>query len=249
MDDVITDFPPPSRFLPEDLNNFTPPTPAVTSPVINFSSPLDFSKFSSPSLLIVAISYPSVHFLSHLSSTTPLGTLVLSNNQSCDIVTLNNAATNPITIVLVRSPVPPERAHEVAKLLVGGGNNAISPQSVLILDSIRSCNFRGKLSSDEAAAFKLENGECVVKGVDYYPSGSIADGLGASVLSRCAMKKIRGCLYLSWPDFGLPVMSIVKAAVAGDVLRGVDCSTDSKFEDEYLKVCRKKALLDSDMYA
>ncbi|KAI9075616.1 hypothetical protein K1719_042416 [Acacia pycnantha] len=61
----------------------------------------------------------------------------------------------------------------------------IAPKRVVILDSIHSQNYRGRLSSDEAFAFKLETAaerkigvdEKFLKGLEYYPSGIVVDGL------------------------------------------------------------------------
>ncbi|MFX6573829.1 hypothetical protein ABTG52_12745, partial [Acinetobacter baumannii] len=140
MDDVITDIPPPSRFLLEDLNNFTPPPPSLPSPFLVFSSAESKKNFS-PSILIIAISTPSLHFLHHLSSKNLVGTLVLPEipfagnavqpslaDKSCNIYTLNDADKS-IMIVLVQFPVTSERSHAVAKLLIG---DRIIPERVLI---------------------------------------------------------------------------------------------------------------------
>lgn len=266
MDDVITDIPPPSRFLLEDLNNFTPPPPSLPHPFLVFSSS-DSNKSFNPSLLVIAVSSPSLHFLHHLSPKTLIGTLVLPEvpfsgnslepalkDKSCNIYALNDGDKS-IMIVLVQFSVTPERSHALAKLLIG---EKISPQRVLILDSVKSCNFRGKLSPDDTIAFKLETSlekkssdagdSPLVKGLDYYPSGSIVDGLGAALLSRCQLKKIKGTLCVSWPDLGMPVMSLVKSILVKGVLNGVKYSIDAGYEVEYLKLSHRKDRVDSDLY-
>ncbi|KAI3467183.1 hypothetical protein Pfo_023846 [Paulownia fortunei] len=266
MDDVITDIPPPSRFLLEDLNNFTPPPPPLPSPFLVFSS-TDSKKSFYPSTLIIAMSSPSLHFLHHLSSKTLIGTLVLPEipiagnsvepslrDKSCNIYALSDA-DKLIIIVLVQYSVTSERAHAVARLLIG---EKIIPQRVLILDSVQSHNFRGKLSPDETIAFKLETSlerkisdagdSSRVKGVDYYPSGSVVDGLAAALLSRCQLKKIKGTLCVSWPDLGVPVMSLVKSLLVRDVLTGINYTIDGDYEDEYLRLSRRKDRIDSDLY-
>ncbi|KAL8035288.1 hypothetical protein ABFX02_12G087800 [Erythranthe guttata] len=267
MDDVITDLPPPSRFLLEDLNNFTPPPPHLPSPFLVFSSP-NSNKIFRPSILIIALSSPSLHFLHHLSPKTLIGTIILPEiplsgnaiepslkNKSCNIYTLDKNADETIMIALVQFSVTSDRAHAVSKLLIGG---KINPQRVLILDSVERRNFRGKLSSDEAIAFKLvtssergnltAGGSSVVKGLDYYPSGSVVDGLGAALLSRCELKKTKGTLCVSWPDLGVPVMNLVKSLLVKDVLTGVSYSDDGDYEAEYLKLSRRKDRVDSDLY-
>ncbi|KAK4430137.1 hypothetical protein Salat_1314400 [Sesamum alatum] len=266
MDDVITDIPPPSRFLLEDLNNFTPPPPPLPSPFLVFSS-ADSKKGFQPSLLIIAMSSPSLHFLHHLSSKTLVASLVLPEipfagnsvepslkDKSCNIYALNDAE-KLIMIVLVQFSVTPERAHAVAKLLIG---EKIIPERVLILDSVQSRNFRGKLPPDETIAFKLETSlerknsdagdSSLVKGLDYYPSGSIVDGLAAALLSRCQLKKIKGTLCVSWPDLGFPVMSLIKSLLVRDVFAGINYTTDGDYEDEYLRLSRRKDRIDSDLY-
>lgn len=152
----------------------------------------------------------------------------------------------------VQITVPPERAHSVAKLLIGG---QIAPKNVLILESVQSRNFRGKLSSDEPFAYKLEtsekrknkSGEPLLKGVDYFPSGSVVEGLSAALLSQCEMKKVEGTLYVSWPEFGGPVLSLVKSLLLKDVIPNVDYRVDD--EVAYSRLGRMKdRFLDSELY-
>ncbi|OIT24250.1 PREDICTED: uncharacterized protein LOC109216352 [Nicotiana attenuata] len=269
MEDILTEIPPPSRFFLEDLNNFCPPSPPLPSPFLLFSTP-DQEKFSRPSLLIVALSSPSLQVFHHLSSKALVGTLILPEipfsgnsiepslkDKSCNIYALNEA-DNLIMIVSVQYPVTAERSHAVAKLLIG---EQIIPGKVLILDSIRSNNFRGKLSPDEAFAFKLESSaerkakadghqdSPLVKCADYLPSGSVVDGLAAALLSRCQLKKIRGTLCVSWPEAGISVISLVKSLLLKDVLSGVNHINVGDLEEEFLKLGRNKDfLLDSELY-
>ncbi|KAK9275348.1 hypothetical protein L1049_022612 [Liquidambar formosana] len=155
MEDVVTDIPPPSRFFQEDLNNFTPPSPPLPSPFLLFSHP-NPDKFFRPSLLIIAISSPSLLVFHHVSSKTLIGSLILPEipfsgnsiepslgDKSCNIYSLN-CADNLILLISVQCSVAAERCHLVAKLLIG---EQIIPERVLILDSVQSRNFRGKLLS------------------------------------------------------------------------------------------------------
>ncbi|KAI7996126.1 Peroxidase 11 [Camellia lanceoleosa] len=245
MEDVITAVPPPSRFFLEDLNNFTPPSPPIPPPFLLFSTP-NQSKPICPSLLIIALSSPSLHFFHHISTKTLIGSVILPEipfsgntiepslrDKSCNIYTLTEN-DNLIVIVSVQYQVSAERSHAVAKLLIG---EQIVPEKVLILDSIQSRNFRGKLSPDETFAFKLEtsqqrkrlgNDGCgdssLLKGIDYFPSGSMVDGLSAALLGQCQMKKIKGTLCVSWPEFGGSVASLVKSLLLKDVLPGFEYS-------------------------
>lgn len=80
-------------------------------------------------------------------------------------------------------------------------------------------NHRGLLSSDRAVAFKLESlaerkradGEKkLLDGLEYYPSGSVVDGLGAAILGRCQVLNIRASLCVSWPQFDGSVVLLLK---------------------------------------
>lgn len=201
-----------------------------------------------------------------MSSKTLIGTLILPEipftgnsvepslrDKSCNIYALNDA-DKMIMIVLVQFSVTSERANAVARLLIG---EKIIPQRVLILDSVQRHNFRGRLSPDETIAFKLDTSlerkqsganDSLVKGLDYYPSGSVVDGLAAALLSRCQLKKIKGTLCVSWPDLGIPVMSLVKSLLVRNVLTGINYTIDGDYEDEYLRLSRRKDRVDSDLY-
>ncbi|KAF3781878.1 hypothetical protein EJ110_NYTH35559 [Nymphaea thermarum] len=64
MEDVITDFPPPSCLFLDDLNNFSSLPHPLPSPFLLLSNPNPNAEPSSllePFLLIVAVSRPSRH--------------------------------------------------------------------------------------------------------------------------------------------------------------------------------------------
>lgn len=134
----------------------------------------------------------------------------------------------------VQYPITPERSHAVAKLLIG---EQIQPERVLILDSIQSRNFRGKLSRDEMFACKLETSSetsrdsPLLKGVDYFPSGSMVDGLGAALLAKCQMRNIEGTLLVSWPETGLAAKSLVKSILQKIFLPDAYFTNTGKEED------------------
>ncbi|CAI9785325.1 unnamed protein product [Fraxinus pennsylvanica] len=220
-----------------------------------------------PSLLIVAMSSPSLHFLHHLSSKTLIGSLILPEfpfsgnsvepslgDNSCNIYALNHS-DKLIMIALVQYSVTAERSHAVAKLLIG---EQIIPERVLILDSVQSRNFRGKLSPDDVFAVKLETSlerrssdtgySPLIKGLDYFPSGSVVEGLAAALLSQCQLKKIKGTLFVSWPHFGVSVISLIKSLLLRDVFTGISTSSDVDLENEYLRFTRSKDRLDSELY-
>ncbi|KAL3501584.1 hypothetical protein ACH5RR_036033 [Cinchona calisaya] len=264
MEDVITDIPPPSRFFLEDLNIFTPPSASLPSPFLLFSTS-KHRKPLRPSLLIIALSHPSLHLFHHLSSKDLIGTLILPEipfsgnsiepslrDKSCNIYTVHNADES-IIIVSFQYPVTADRSHAVAKLLIG---EQIIPERVLILDSVQSRNFRGKLSrDDDAFAFKLEttserngvNSSPLIAGLDYFPSGSMVDGLPAALLAQCQLRKIKGTLCLSWPEFGISSKLLVQSIVL-KVLPGLDLASVANDDDLCLKISRDKDLLDSELY-
>ncbi|XP_047306865.1 uncharacterized protein LOC124910282 [Impatiens glandulifera] len=233
MEDVITAPAPPSRFFLDDLNNFASPSPPLPSPFLLFSSPTDLQTPLRPPLLIIAVSSPSLQIFFNLSKKTHIGTLILPEipfsgnsiepslgDKSCNIYSMDE-----IMIVTVQYSVAAERSHAVAKLLIGGGQ--IVPERVLILDTVQNKNYRGKLSPDESIAFKLETSverkrindeQAIVKGIGgYFPSGSVLDGLAAALIGRCEVKKIKGALFVSWPETGRPVLSLLKTLLT-DVL-------------------------------
>jgi len=133
-----------------------------------------------------------------------------------------------VILISVQCPIAAERSHIVSKLLIGG---EIVPQRVVVLDSVQSRNFRGKLSPDETFAFKLETSSerkglgDGFKGLEYFPSGSMVDGLGAALLGRCQMRNIKGSLCVTWPEFGGDVVSLVKSLLVDNVLPALDLST------------------------
>lgn len=267
MDDVLTDIPPPSRFSDEDLNIFTPPSPLLPTPFIVLSDPYA-NETLRPSLLIFAMSYPSLHIFHHVSSKKLIGTLILPEipfsgntvapslkDKSCNIYALNDTE-KLVLLVCVQFHVPAERCHVVSKLML---TEKIVPEKVLILDSIQIQKFRGKLSRDDSVAYKLETslerkrlGESpgvpsLLKDVHYFPSGSVVDGLAAALLARCQIRNIRGILCVSWPEFGKPVMQLVRSLIIKDVLPDFDLSSTSYDESEKSS-WPKNPLLDTELY-
>lgn len=155
-------------------------------------------------------------------------------------------------MVSVQLPVSPERSNLVSRLLVG---QDIVPERVIILDSIQSRNFRGRLSPDEALAAKLETSSEKKAAIasrlklDYFPSGSVVDGLSASLLSRCQLKNIRGALVVSWPEFDPSVVRFL-GALLKSIVPGLDVASVGKDLEKYSSRTglKKDAWLDSDLY-
>lgn len=91
----------------------------------------------------------------------------------------------------------------MAKTLQAG----IKAERVLVLDAIRAGNFRGRVDVEEGMVFKLESEEerrrnvnQNLKTVEYLPTGSVMDGIGAAVLAECQMRKVRGTIVATWPE-------------------------------------------------
>lgn len=111
---------------------------------------------------------------------------------------------------------------------------------------------------DEPFAYKLETSEkrknrseesLVLEDVNYFPSGSVVEGLSAALLSRCEMMKMEGTLCVSWPEFGRPVSSLVRSLLIKNVLPNVDHQVDNEDDMAYLRLGRMKdRFLDSELY-
>ncbi|KAJ0237939.1 hypothetical protein HA466_0244580 [Hirschfeldia incana] len=265
MEDVLTENPPPSRFFQEDLNNFASLSPEqpLPSPFILFSNPKPQLPLK-PSLLIIALSSPSLYISHGLPSKSLIGTLILPElpfsgntvepslqDRSCNIYSLSDNGS--VLLVSVQLPVSPERSNLVSRLLVGGQD--IVPERVVILDSVQSRNFRGRLSPDEALAAKLETSAekkaaaASRLNLDYFPSGSVVDGLGAALLSRCQLKNIRGTLVVTWPEFDPSVVRFV-GALLKSIVPSLDIKSVDKDVEKYSSRAglKKDAWVDSDLY-
>nr|CAD1843280.1 unnamed protein product [Ananas comosus var. bracteatus] len=221
MEDVLTETPPPSRFFPEDLDNFATPPPHLPSPFLLLNpnpNPNTNSPLLNPSLLLIAISAPSLFLLHRTAPKTLVGNLFLPEiplsgnaalapsprDRSCNLYAVDRPGSSPAVLAAVQYPVAPERSRAVAKSLLGG----VGAERVLILDAIRSENYRGRLAVDEALVFKLEtaeqrrSGDPVVRGVEFLPSGSVMDGLGAAILAECQVRRVKATLLATWPESG-----------------------------------------------
>ncbi|KAG0535906.1 hypothetical protein BDA96_03G018200 [Sorghum bicolor] len=221
MEDVITDVPPPSRFSPDDLDNFAAP-PAQPTPILvvspNPSPP-------TPRLLIVFISPTS---LALLASPPPLHASLLLPD-----LPLHPHSHAPIRVYLhpsgallaaAHGAVPAHRARAAAKALV----SRLQPEEVLVLDAVRSGSYRGRLAADEPVEGKLETRAARARGgvgaaravAALAPPGSVVDGLGAAVLAECEIRGKAASMVVTWPAGARPAEFVVTRRVAEEI--GVD---------------------------
>ncbi|RYR56440.1 hypothetical protein Ahy_A05g022140 isoform A [Arachis hypogaea] len=115
MEDVITEASPPSRFLEEDLNTFTPPSPPVTPfPSLHFPQQQPLT----PKLLIIALSPISLSlFHPHLlpPSVPLLASLTLPNTNP---ITLSPLTPNSF-LLSVPSSIPSHHSHAIGSVVDG----------------------------------------------------------------------------------------------------------------------------------
>jgi hypothetical protein len=222
MEDVVTAAPPPSRFAPDDLDNFAapPPQPApilVVSP--NATAP-------APRILIVLISPTSLALLRHLPSPPPLHASLLLPDlalQSRDPVRVYLHPSGAL-LAAAHGAVPAHRARAAARALV----STLRPEEVLVRDAVQSGAYRGRLAADEPVEGKLETraarrrgGADAAKGVAALaPPGSVADGLGAAVLAECEIRGMAASMVLTWPANAGPAEFGVTRRLAAEL--GVD---------------------------
>ncbi|KAK9112898.1 hypothetical protein Scep_020417 [Stephania cephalantha] len=258
MEDVLTEAPPPSRFFDEDLNIFASPPPPLPSPFLILPNPNPNPPIHTP-LLIIAASPAAIHLLRGVPGKNLVGSLVLPENHfaaapigasagqnSIDIFSIDDDGGESVVVLiaLAQCPISDERARAVAKVLIGG----VSAEKVLILGRLQSCNFRGKVPPDEELGFKLETAEQrasstpLIEGFGgWFPSGSVVDGFCAAVLSECQLRRIKGTLWVTWPEFGASAVSVVKKLLK-KVLPGVEIGSELGFD-------RFKSSFDSELYA
>ncbi|KAI3817138.1 hypothetical protein L1987_10927 [Smallanthus sonchifolius] len=73
-------------------------------------------------------------------------------DKSCNLYAISHASES-IVLASFQYSASAERTHSVAKMLIG---QQIVPERVLIFDSVQSRNFRGRISTDDTFAMKLE---------------------------------------------------------------------------------------------
>ncbi|KQK03321.1 uncharacterized protein LOC100843449 [Brachypodium distachyon] len=221
MDDVVTDAPPPSRFSPDDLDNFAVPPPQPTPILVVSPNPSP-----APRLLIVLISPTSLALLP--SPPPPLhASLLLPDlplHQSQPPIRVYLHPSSGTLLAAAHGAVPAHRARAAARSLV----SALQPEEVLVLDAVRSGAYRGMLAADEPVEGKLETraarrrgGVGAAKGVAVLaPPGSVMDGLGAAVMAECEIRGRAASMVVTWPAAARPSDFGVMRRVATEL--GVD---------------------------
>ena len=270
--DPLTDLPPPSRFDLDELSNFsfhglhTPPPPYIS---------LDDHRHGlgqlplRPSILIVSASSASFHLFHNLHDKLPLGSIVLPPSPSpplpdsssppqdpslrseivCDLCYLSKDEGKTSAVVMsVPKSVPEERTYALAKLLL----DSIVPERLLILASVQMENFRGRLTADDHAIFRMETAtQRSEKGADrtnledfpYFPSGSVVSGLPAAILTRCHIHGIKARALFSWPDSGPSAPTRLVSA-----LKRFSETKNTDFSSSLTVPFRKKSVSDLDIY-
>ncbi|KAG2594840.1 uncharacterized protein LOC120705582 [Panicum virgatum] len=219
MEDVVTAVPPPSRFSPDDLDNFAAPPPQPTPILVVSPSPSP----PAPRLLIVLISPTS---LALLASPPPLHASLLLPDLPLQPHAPIRVYLHPSGALLAAAhgAVPAHRARAAAKALV----SKLQPEEVLVLDAVRSASYRGRLAADEPVEGKLETraarargGVSAARGVPALaPPGSVVDGLGAAVLAECEIRGKAASMVVTWPAGARPAEFAVMRRVAAEL--GVD---------------------------
>ncbi|CAO2175106.1 unnamed protein product [Urochloa humidicola] len=220
MEDVVTDVPPPSRFSPDDLDNFAAPPPQPTPILV--VSPIPSTP--APRLLIVLISPTALALLA--SPRPPLHASLLLPDLPLQPHGPVRVYLHPSGALLAAAhgAVPAHRARAAAKALV----SKLQPEEVLVLDAVRSESYRGRLAADEPVEGKLETraarrqgGVGAARGAAALaPPGSVVDGLGAAVLAECEIRGKAASMVVTWPAGARPSEFAVMRRVAAEL--GVD---------------------------
>jgi hypothetical protein len=223
MDDVVTDAPPPSRFSPDDLDNFAAALPQPTPILVVSPNPSP-----APRLLVVLISPTSLALLPSppppLHASHLLPDLPLQQSRSRAPVRVYLHPSTGALLAAVHAAVPAHRARAAARSLV----SALQPEEVLVLDAVRSGSYRGRLAADEPVEGKLETsaarrlgGVGAAKAVAALaPPGSVMDGLGAAVMTECEIRGKAASMVVTWPAAARPSDFGVMRRVAAEL--GVD---------------------------
>ncbi|CAA6665857.1 unnamed protein product [Spirodela intermedia] len=232
MEDVVTDIPPPSRFFPEDLDNFASPSPALPSPFVLLS---DRNPRPRP---------PSWCLCSGLSSSRSSRSPATT---SCRLRAIAAATSTPPARAFSWSPSSTRRRRrrgalggegaDEGHLSPGGTGPGLRPQRELQGAAVGR-RFHGVQAGDSgeegAGSFPA------LRRVPYYTTGSVAEGVGAALLAECQMRKLKGTLCVAWSGAGeasSPSLSL--ESLLRDLLPGSRFSADNGV---------RVSVADSDLY-
>ncbi|KAJ1412050.1 hypothetical protein SESBI_20689 [Sesbania bispinosa] len=214
MEDVITEQAPPSRLLEETSTLSHPPSPPPPSSLLPFTSPPSLSSPSlpspflifphshlKPSLLIIAISSPSSP--SSTLTSIPKPYLHPSSSRTPPLPPRQHLQ-HPLPLLhpllLAVDPLSPPTAptpSPTSSLETGSGLSRSSfwtpsNRGITAVDCRRTS--RSPSSSRAQPRGRGRDGEKLLGELEYYPSGSVADGLGAAILGRCQILNLRASL-------------------------------------------------------
>lgn len=83
-----------------------------------------------------------------------------------------------------------------------------------------------------------------MRGLDYLPSGSVVDGLGAAIIAECQMRRIKGTLVATWPANGRStVLPIIRS-----LLKDLGILSESDSNIEFVVGYPGSSWYDSDLY-
>lgn len=258
MQDPLTDLPPPSRFDFDELSNFSFCASLSDPPSIVFSPSVDPPR--NCKLLLIASTASGCHLLHYLPNKLLLGSVILPEipsprnspnpsllDRACYLYALDEHPS--VVLACIQYSIPPERAYAWVKLVF----ESIRPEIVLMLAAVQSHHFRGSLSAEDQLMFRLETdrqrlategNECTIP---YFPSGSLVDGIGAAVLSRCQVRGLQGSLLLSWPDGGASALPLLVSAVKS-LLQNFPEAPAIDFSLSLKAPFKRKCISDSDLY-
>ncbi|KAH9571116.1 hypothetical protein CY35_02G076000 [Sphagnum magellanicum] len=266
MPDPLTDLPPPSRFDPEDLNSFAlgPESVEISPPFIVWAPSMKKllqSGVLQPSLLLLSQSNVGAHLLHNLPGKRIIGSIIFPDismvnnfvepsphNKECYLFAVDSDAS--VVLVSAQYSISPEHSSLWTKTVF----KAIQPSRVLILGTIASQHFRGKLSADDPLLFVLETDEQKSEDKDqvavapFFPSGSLVDGVAAALITHCQIQGQKACLLMSWPDTNMSVLRLLVSAITTLIHRATPHTSALNFMVAREATEKRRIQSDSELY-